>query len=256
MMKWKPVADMHAALCLVLLGGAEISGGHGSRCLRSSTCGGKCLSVVGTHRPINVVWHLIFDKRLKGQSSAGLSGLKWSWFLWFIEASWSILCLIPFIWSIYVGFYGFMSFFMFVFVFICHLLFWSLRVTLLLFFYLFCCLISGSHHSGSPLARGARYCVSADASKVYTIPQASSSGSELGPGPGSGVHGQTQTQSACMFAAAAKTTDGGQGSEGPPNISECGWVSEGTNNNKIGWLPKIIWQIFHQMHDPYKCGIL
>uniref|UniRef100_I3JV46 Signal induced proliferation associated 1 like 2 n=1 Tax=Oreochromis niloticus TaxID=8128 RepID=I3JV46_ORENI len=38
---------------------------------------------------------------------------------------------------------------------------------------------SGSHHSGSPLARGARYCMSADSSKVYTIPQTSSSGPEL-----------------------------------------------------------------------------
>ncbi|XP_013861357.1 signal-induced proliferation-associated 1-like protein 2 isoform X3 [Austrofundulus limnaeus] len=81
---------------------------------------------------------------------------------------------------------------------------------------------SGSHHSGSPLARGARYCVSADASKVYTIPQASGSGPELGPGPSSGACGQTQTQSGCMFAAGVKTTDGGDGSDGPPNISECG----------------------------------
>uniref|UniRef100_A0A3Q3MJ47 Signal induced proliferation associated 1 like 2 n=1 Tax=Mastacembelus armatus TaxID=205130 RepID=A0A3Q3MJ47_9TELE len=40
---------------------------------------------------------------------------------------------------------------------------------------------SGSHHSGSPLARGARFCMSADSSKVYTVPQTSSS--EPGPGP-------------------------------------------------------------------------
>uniref|UniRef100_A0A3B4APD0 Uncharacterized protein n=1 Tax=Periophthalmus magnuspinnatus TaxID=409849 RepID=A0A3B4APD0_9GOBI len=37
---------------------------------------------------------------------------------------------------------------------------------------------SGSHHSGSPLARGARYCMSADSSKAYTIPQTSSSASD------------------------------------------------------------------------------
>uniref|UniRef100_A0A8C2WM38 Signal induced proliferation associated 1 like 2 n=1 Tax=Cyclopterus lumpus TaxID=8103 RepID=A0A8C2WM38_CYCLU len=52
---------------------------------------------------------------------------------------------------------------------------------------------SGSHHSGSPLARGARYCMSADSSKVYTIPQTSSSvpGPETGPEPSSEACGQT-----------------------------------------------------------------
>uniref|UniRef100_A0A673CG93 Signal-induced proliferation-associated 1 like 2 n=1 Tax=Sphaeramia orbicularis TaxID=375764 RepID=A0A673CG93_9TELE len=51
---------------------------------------------------------------------------------------------------------------------------------------------SGSHHSGSPLARGARYCVSADSSKVYTIPQTSSSGAGPGAGPDSEPCGQTR----------------------------------------------------------------
>ncbi|XP_028323772.1 signal-induced proliferation-associated 1-like protein 2 isoform X1 [Gouania willdenowi] len=92
---------------------------------------------------------------------------------------------------------------------------------------------SGSHHSGSPLARGARYCISADSSKVYTIPQTSSSmsGSEPGPGtePGSEACGQTRTQSSCKLSSGTKTTDGGDNgddeahnTEGPPNISECG----------------------------------
>uniref|UniRef100_A0A8C5GMF5 Signal induced proliferation associated 1 like 2 n=1 Tax=Gouania willdenowi TaxID=441366 RepID=A0A8C5GMF5_GOUWI len=71
---------------------------------------------------------------------------------------------------------------------------------------------SGSHHSGSPLARGARYCISADSSKVYTIPQTSSSmsGSEPGPGtePGSEACGQTRTQSSCKLSSGTKTTDG------------------------------------------------
>uniref|UniRef100_A0A3Q2QKV3 Signal induced proliferation associated 1 like 2 n=1 Tax=Fundulus heteroclitus TaxID=8078 RepID=A0A3Q2QKV3_FUNHE len=56
---------------------------------------------------------------------------------------------------------------------------------------------SGSHHSGSPLARGARYCMSADSSKVYTIPQTSSTGPE--PGPSSEACGQTRTQSSCKL---------------------------------------------------------
>uniref|UniRef100_A0A3P8U9S7 Signal induced proliferation associated 1 like 2 n=1 Tax=Amphiprion percula TaxID=161767 RepID=A0A3P8U9S7_AMPPE len=70
---------------------------------------------------------------------------------------------------------------------------------------------SGSHHSGSPLARGARYCISADSSKVYTIPQTSSSGSELGPGPESGPSseacGQTRAQASCKLPVGMKTTD-------------------------------------------------
>lgn len=103
------------------------------------------------------------------------------------------------------------------------------------FFFSFCCLISGSHHSGSPLARGARYCMSADSSKVYTIPQTSSSGPELvqgsGLGPGSEACGQARTQSSCKFTVGAKATDdddddddAAHSTEEPPNISECGWV--------------------------------
>lgn len=98
------------------------------------------------------------------------------------------------------------------------------------FFFSFCCLISGSHHSGSPLARGARYCMSADSSKVYTIPQTSSSGPELvqgsGLGPGSEACGQARTQSSCKFTVGAKATDddddAAHSTEEPPNISECG----------------------------------
>lgn len=100
-----------------------------------------------------------------------------------------------------------------------------------------CCLVSGSHHSGSPLARGARYCMSADSSKVYTIPQTSSSGPEPGPGPGPGPSseacGQTRPQPGCKLPVGMKTTDGGgdddgdgdddaHSTEGPPSISECG----------------------------------
>uniref|UniRef100_A0A3Q1IKR9 Signal induced proliferation associated 1 like 2 n=1 Tax=Anabas testudineus TaxID=64144 RepID=A0A3Q1IKR9_ANATE len=58
---------------------------------------------------------------------------------------------------------------------------------------------SGSHHSGSPLARGARYCMSADSSKVYTIPQTSSSGPEPGPGDSSEACGQTRPQPGCKL---------------------------------------------------------
>uniref|UniRef100_A0AAX7UNQ5 Signal induced proliferation associated 1 like 2 n=1 Tax=Astatotilapia calliptera TaxID=8154 RepID=A0AAX7UNQ5_ASTCA len=89
---------------------------------------------------------------------------------------------------------------------------------------------SGSHHSGSPLARGARYCMSADSSKVYTIPQTSSSGPELvqgsGLGPGSEACGQARTQSSCKFTVGAKATDddddddAAHSTEEPPNISE------------------------------------
>nr|XP_015799428.2 signal-induced proliferation-associated 1-like protein 2 isoform X2 [Nothobranchius furzeri] len=85
---------------------------------------------------------------------------------------------------------------------------------------------SGSHHSGSPLARGARYCVSADSSKVYTIPQTCSSGPELGPGPSSEACGQSRSQSRCKYPVGTKTTDDGDddahSTEGSPNISECG----------------------------------
>uniref|UniRef100_A0A1A8CVP5 Signal-induced proliferation-associated 1 like 2 n=1 Tax=Nothobranchius kadleci TaxID=1051664 RepID=A0A1A8CVP5_NOTKA len=85
---------------------------------------------------------------------------------------------------------------------------------------------SGSHHSGSPLARGARYCVSADSSKVYTIPQTCSSGPELGPGPSSEACGQSRSQSRCKYPVGTKTTDDGDddahSTEGSPNMSECG----------------------------------
>ncbi|XP_051815733.1 signal-induced proliferation-associated 1-like protein 2 isoform X4 [Acanthochromis polyacanthus] len=91
---------------------------------------------------------------------------------------------------------------------------------------------SGSHHSGSPLARGARYCISADSSKVYTIPQTSSSGSEPGPepesGPSSEACGQTRTQASCKLPVGMTTTDDddddedAHSTEGPPSISECG----------------------------------
>ncbi|XP_040906047.1 signal-induced proliferation-associated 1-like protein 2 isoform X3 [Toxotes jaculatrix] len=86
---------------------------------------------------------------------------------------------------------------------------------------------SGSHHSGSPLARGARYCMSADSSKVYTIPQTSSSGPgpEPGPGPSSEACGQTRPEPGCKLPVGTKTTDDdgeAHSTEGPPNISECG----------------------------------
>uniref|UniRef100_A0A3Q1JYG7 Signal induced proliferation associated 1 like 2 n=1 Tax=Anabas testudineus TaxID=64144 RepID=A0A3Q1JYG7_ANATE len=83
---------------------------------------------------------------------------------------------------------------------------------------------SGSHHSGSPLARGARYCMSADSSKVYTIPQTSSSGPEPGPGDSSEACGQTRPQPGCKLPVGMKTTDDNDDdahcTEGPPNISE------------------------------------
>ncbi|XP_068423565.1 signal-induced proliferation-associated 1-like protein 2 isoform X2 [Clinocottus analis] len=87
---------------------------------------------------------------------------------------------------------------------------------------------SGSHHSGSPLARGARYCMSADSSKVYTIPQTSSSvpGPELELEPSSEACGQTRPQPGCTLPGGMKTTDDddddAHSTEGPPNISECG----------------------------------
>ncbi|XP_056292182.1 signal-induced proliferation-associated 1-like protein 2 [Pseudoliparis swirei] len=96
----------------------------------------------------------------------------------------------------------------------------------LCFFFFCCCLVSGSHHSGSPLARGARYCMSADSSKVYTIPQTSSSvpGPEPGPELSSEACGQTRPQPGCTLPGGMKTTDDddAHSTEGPPNISECG----------------------------------
>uniref|UniRef100_A0A671VS59 Signal induced proliferation associated 1 like 2 n=1 Tax=Sparus aurata TaxID=8175 RepID=A0A671VS59_SPAAU len=90
---------------------------------------------------------------------------------------------------------------------------------------------SGSHHSGSPLARGARYCMSADSSKVYTIPQTSSSltGPEPGPGPSSEACGQARPQAGCTLPVGMKTTedddDDAHSTEGPPSISELGSLS-------------------------------
>ncbi|XP_029926827.1 signal-induced proliferation-associated 1-like protein 2 isoform X4 [Myripristis murdjan] len=82
---------------------------------------------------------------------------------------------------------------------------------------------SGSHHSGSPLARGATYCMSADSSKVYTIPQTSSSGAgpEPGPGPGVGPSSEASGQTH-KHPVGTKKTDDAHSTEGPPNISECG----------------------------------
>lgn len=120
---------------------------------------------------------------------------------------------------------------LFVSLFLNSFILWSLFFFVFCFFFSFCCLISGSHHSGSPLARGARYCMSADSSKVYTIPQTSSSGPELvqgsGLGPGSEACGQARTQSSCKFTVGAKATDdddddAAHSTEEPPNISECG----------------------------------
>lgn len=109
-------------------------------------------------------------------------------------------------------------------------------------FIFFCCLVSGSHHSGSPLARGARYCMSADSSKVYTIPQTSNSGPgpQPGPGPSSEACGQTRPQPDCKLPVGVKTTDDDDGddahsTEGPPNISECGWVCVCVKERKHVW---------------------
>ncbi|TWW78642.1 Signal-induced proliferation-associated 1-like protein 2, partial [Takifugu flavidus] len=95
---------------------------------------------------------------------------------------------------------------------------------------------NGSHHSGSPLARGVRYCLSTDSAKVYTIPQTGSSGPDPEPepepdpepepepepeqGPSSEACGQTRTLHGCKLPVGMKTSDGDD--EGPPNISECG----------------------------------
>ena len=97
---------------------------------------------------------------------------------------------------------------------------------LLLFFFS----ISGSHHSGSPLARGARYCMSADSSKAYTIPQASSSStgsseraeSGLGSGPASEPCGPTRSQPSASVPSGDSPAVEEEDIEGPPNISQCG----------------------------------
>lgn len=95
---------------------------------------------------------------------------------------------------------------------------------------------SGSHHSGSPLARGARYCLSADSSKAYTIPQASTSTSSssssserpesgLGQGPHSEPCGQTRTQPGAAVPPGDSPTaqeHEEEEIEQPPNISQCG----------------------------------
>ncbi|XP_026164797.1 signal-induced proliferation-associated 1-like protein 2 isoform X2 [Mastacembelus armatus] len=83
---------------------------------------------------------------------------------------------------------------------------------------------SGSHHSGSPLARGARFCMSADSSKVYTVPQTSSSEPGPGPEPSSEACGQSRPQPSFKVPVGVKTTDDddAHNNEGPPNISECG----------------------------------
>ncbi|XP_034040399.1 signal-induced proliferation-associated 1-like protein 2 isoform X2 [Thalassophryne amazonica] len=83
---------------------------------------------------------------------------------------------------------------------------------------------SGSHHSGSPLAHGARYSMPAESCKVYTIPQTSSSETGAGPGdgPSSAACGQTRPQSGCKLPVGITKTDDAHNTEGPPNISEYG----------------------------------
>uniref|UniRef100_A0A8K9XE92 Signal induced proliferation associated 1 like 2 n=1 Tax=Oncorhynchus mykiss TaxID=8022 RepID=A0A8K9XE92_ONCMY len=61
-----------------------------------------------------------------------------------------------------------------------------------------------SHSSGSPLARGARYCVSADSSRVYTFPQTSSG---AGPGQGAGLEASGQTRPVPGSKRLMKTED-------------------------------------------------
>ncbi|XP_039994715.1 signal-induced proliferation-associated 1-like protein 2 isoform X6 [Xiphias gladius] len=115
---------------------------------------------------------------------------------------------------------------------------------------------SGSHHSGSPLARGARYCMSADSSKVYTIPQTSSSGPgpgpepgpEPGPGPGpsSEACGQTRPEPSCNLPVGMKTTDDGDeahNTEGPPSISECGGAE-----SLLAFLLKMLYERSRQLY--------
>ncbi|XP_037127038.1 signal-induced proliferation-associated 1-like protein 2 isoform X1 [Syngnathus acus] len=93
---------------------------------------------------------------------------------------------------------------------------------------------SGSHHSGSPLARGARYRMSADSTKVYTIPQTSNSGAEPEPQPGPGpdcgldasseASGQTRPQPDGNLPEKTTNNDGDDdhSNEEPPNMSQCG----------------------------------
>lgn len=115
------------------------------------------------------------------------------------------------------------SFFPFIHTFELHFLFFSF-----FFLFFFYCLISGSHHSGSPLARGARYHISADSSKVYTIPQNSSSGSDSRQGSISEACGQTKPEPELSVNVKPSDDDDeheeAQGIEGPPDISGCGWV--------------------------------
>ncbi|XP_059929547.1 signal-induced proliferation-associated 1-like protein 2 isoform X1 [Gadus macrocephalus] len=89
---------------------------------------------------------------------------------------------------------------------------------------------SGSHHSGSPLARGARYCMSTDSSRAYTIPQASSAGvgpgPETGPGPGVGpgseACGQARQEPGSELSLGTETTDDAHCIQEPPDNTECG----------------------------------
>ena len=86
---------------------------------------------------------------------------------------------------------------------------------------------SGSHHSGSPLARGARYCVSTDSSRAYTIPQASSAGvgpgPETGPGPGVGPGSEACGQEpGSELSLGTETTDDAHCIQEPPDNTECG----------------------------------
>lgn len=69
--------------------------------------------------------------------------------------------------------------------------------------------------------------MSADSSKVYTIPQTSSSGPgpDPDPEPGSEACGQTRPQPDCILPGGMETADGdgdAHSTEGPPSISECG----------------------------------
>nr|XP_057914830.1 signal-induced proliferation-associated 1-like protein 2 isoform X5 [Doryrhamphus excisus] len=121
---------------------------------------------------------------------------------------------------------------------------------------------SGSHHSGSPLARGARYCMSADSSKVYTIPQTGSSGagSEAGPGPECGLGpsseacGQTRTQPDGNPPVTTTDNDDdadAHSNEGPPNISECGGAE-----SLLALLLKMLSERARPPHHSLKTGFL
>ena len=89
---------------------------------------------------------------------------------------------------------------------------------------------SGSHHSGSPLARGARYCMSNDSSRAYTIPQTSSAGVGPGPdtgpgpgvGPGSEECGQTCQEPGSELSLGTENSDDAHGIQEPPDNTECG----------------------------------